>query len=270
MLEASYKDNEASFREKIADKLILKDKTRLVFIERFKIDNDDLNNQQLADVLSNNLLHNAGKKAVPEIILRDSLSKTIFKKLEIEGCDFNGAKRDKVEIAKHWLRQIVYPWHLLKNIATLTDKMGPKVQEISTIDMWRSDSNYPNTVPLGSHIKFEVQLERSGYLTLLEKGTSGKFYCLSPSFLAPAPNFNDAGVISLPMEGASRKSFKLSGKPGVEEIIVAIAPERPKLDWLPKPDQPPLSLKGEHLQEFLKYFEAESDCTLWYMDYQVV
>ena len=99
MLEESYKDNEAIFLNKIADKLMVKDKTRLVFTERFKIDNDDLNNQKLADVLSSNLLQNASKKATSDIILRDSL-KTIFKKLETEGCDFEGAKRDKVKIAR--------------------------------------------------------------------------------------------------------------------------------------------------------------------------
>ncbi len=269
MSEKSYNHKEDSFLEKIADILNLKGITRLVFIQRFKIHNDDLNNPELADILSDNLLKNASKKATPEIVLRDSL-RTIFKKLEAEGCDFNGAKRDKVEIAKHWLREIVYRWYLLKNMAVSTNKMGPVIQKVSTLDMWQHDSNYPDRVPLGSEMKFEVQLKRPGYLTMLEKGTSGKFYCLSPSFLAPSPSFNEAGAVLLPMEGASIKSFKLSGKPGVEEIIVAIAPERPKLDWLPKPDQPPLSLKGEHLQEFLKYFEGESDCTLWYMNYQVV
>ncbi|NET29741.1 hypothetical protein [Okeania sp. SIO1I7] len=71
------------------------------------------------------------------------------------------------------------------------------------------------------------------------------------------------------MEGTPRKSFKLSGKTGVEEIIVAIAPKRPKLDWLPKPEEEPLQLQGKHLQEFLVYFEGESDCTLWYTNYRV-
>lgn len=265
MLEKSYN----TFLEKIADILMLKDKTRLVFIQRFKIDNDDCNNPALADVLSENLLENASQKATPDIILRDSL-RTIFKKLEAEGCDFEGAKRDKVEIAKRWLREIVYRWYMLKNMAVSTNKMGPVIPKVSTMDMWQHDSDYPSSVPLGSEIKFEVQLERPGYLTLLEKGTSGKFYCLSPSFLAPSPSFNEAGAVLLPMEGASIKSFKLKGKPGVEEIIVAIAPERPKLDWLPKPNQPPLHLEGEHLQEFLAYFEGKSDSTLWYMDYKVV
>ena len=92
MLEKSYINDEAAFLEKIADKLNLKDKTKLVFIERFKINNDDLNNSALADtnVLSSNLSENT---------LRDSLRR-IFKKLEDEGCHINGATRDKGDIAK--------------------------------------------------------------------------------------------------------------------------------------------------------------------------
>ncbi len=222
MLEKSYRDNEDAFLEKIADKFMLKDKTRLVFIERFKIDNDDLNNQKLADVLSKNLLHNTGKKAGAKIILRDCLSKTIFKKLEVEGCDFNGVKRDKVEIAKQWLREIFYPWHLLKNMAVSTNKMGPVIPGISDLNMYTPNSNYRNTIPAGTDIKFEVQLERPGYLTLLEKGTTGEFFCLSPSSLfAPYPNFKEASKVLLPMEGAPIKVFELSSEPGVEEIIVA-------------------------------------------------
>ena len=268
MIEESYKDNEAGFLEKIADKLMFKDKTRLVFTERFKIDNDDLNNQKLSDVLSHNLLQNTSKKSASDIIMRDSL-RTIFRKLEVEGCDFNGATRDKVKIAKRWLREIVYPWQILKNMATSTNKMGPVLKGMSTMDMYKVDSDYPKTVPLGSQIKFEVRLERPGYLTLLERGTSGEFYCLSPSFLGALPIF-DAGVVSLPMEGAPVDYFKLDGEPGVEEIIAAIAPERPRLNWLPQGDQPPLLLEGKHLQEFLTYFQAESDSTLWYMYYEVV
>ena len=56
MLKESYINDEAAFLEKIADKLDLKDKTRCVFIERFKINNDDLNNSALADDLNNSAL----------------------------------------------------------------------------------------------------------------------------------------------------------------------------------------------------------------------
>ena len=154
-------------------------------------------------------------------------------------------------------------------MATSTNKMGPVLQGMSTMDMYKVDPHYPKTVPLDSEIKFEVRLERRGYLTLLERGTSGEFYCLSPSFLGALPIF-DAGVVSLPMEGAPVDYFRLDGKPGVEEIIAGISQERPRLSWLPQGDQPPLLLEGKHLQEFLTYFQAESDSTLWYMFYDVV
>ena len=261
MLEASYKDNETNFLEEIANKLNLKDKTRLVFIERLRIDNDHLNNPALATCLSQSLLKDTSQKATSKIILRDSL-KTIFKKLNREGCDFHGVTREKVKIAKQWLREIVYPWHRLKNIAISTNKMGPVPQGL---DLYKAGSDYPNTLPLGSQIKFEVRLERPGYLTLLEKDTSGKFYCLSSSF---SSIFNP-GIISLPMEGAPVNYFQLTSEPGVEEIIAAIAPEPPKLDWLPQLGQVPLLLQGKHLQEFLAYFEGKSDYTLWYMHYRV-
>ena len=233
-----------------------------------------MNNQEFAGVFSKNLLENASQKAMPETILRDSLSKTIFNKLEAEGCDFNGATRGKVEIAKRWLREIVYPWYRLKSIATPTHKMGPVVQELNKLDLDRMDignilDTYAKSVKLHSYIKFEIQLERPGYLILLEKGTSGKLYCLSPSCLALNSHF-PAGTVSLPQKGAPIEYIEITGETGTEEFIAAIAPERPKLDWLPKPDQTPLLLQGEHLQEFLAYFEGKSDCTLWYMDYQVV
>ncbi|MDE5091491.1 MAG: DUF4384 domain-containing protein [Trichodesmium sp. St18_bin3_1_1] len=260
MPEESYKNNEVAFLGEVADKLSLKDNTRLVFIERFQINNDDLNNAALADVLLTNLRHNN--------TMRDALRR-IFKKLEVEGCHFNDATRDKVNIARQWLREVLYPWYQLKNMATSTNKMGPVLQGMSTMDMYTVDPHYPKTVPLDSEIKFEVRLERRGYLTLLERGTSGEFYCLSPSFLGALPIF-DAGVVSLPMEGAPVDYFRLDGKPGVEEIIAGISQERPRLSWLPQGDQPPLLLEGKHLQEFLTYFQAESDSTLWYMFYDVV
>ena len=95
------------------------------------------------------------------------------------------------------------------------------------------------------------------------------WFCALTSFLGALPIF-DAGVVSLPMEGAPVDYFKLDGKPGVEEIIAGISQERPRLSWLPQGDQPPLLLEGKHLQEFLTCFQAESDSTLWYMFYDVV
>ncbi|NEP82031.1 MAG: DUF4384 domain-containing protein [Okeania sp. SIO3B3] len=309
MVSSNYKDNEKEFLQSMAVKFCFSDNTELAFFERL-YNTDVGSWEKLADLVGDKLRENSKKKKNENKnnskkdendldvvkLLRDRWDKKICpsltEEMEKDGYQFNG--KNKWKVVRKWLIEVKYPewlkekqklegilprpqlltvyslWEELKFRANLTDKMGPRVQEISKMDMYEADSDYPNTVLLGSNIKFEVQLERPGYLTLLEKGSSGKLYCLSPSFLAPAPHFNQTGVISLPQEGARIKSFKLTGKPGVEEIVAAIAPERPKLDWLPKPDQPPLLLQGKHLQEFLVYFEGKSDCTLWYMDYQVV
>lgn len=304
MVSLEYKDNEKEFLQDMVVKFCFSDNTELAFVERLRLCNSEVATwEKLADCLDGQLRENAKKKKDEndvdvEKLLRDRWDKTICPKLELmmkkdgDSYKFNG--QGKWLVVRKWLVEVKYPewlqekqklegllqrlrlltisalWEELKIRATPTDKMGPRVHKISTMDMWQSDSDYPNTVPLDSQIKIEVQLESPGYLTLLEKGTSGKLYCLSPSFLAPDPNFNQAGVISLPMEGARDKYFKVTGNTGVEEIIAAIAPQRPNLDWLPKPDQPPLLLQRNHLQEFVAYFEGKSDCTLWYMNYQVV
>lgn len=55
MLEESYKNNEVVFLGEVVDKLSFKDNIRFVFIEWFKINNDDLNNVVLVEVLLINL-----------------------------------------------------------------------------------------------------------------------------------------------------------------------------------------------------------------------
>lgn len=91
MLEESYKNNEVVFLGEVVDKLSFKDNIRFVFIEWFKINNDDLNNVVLVDVLLINLWYNN--------IMWDVLRR-IFKKLEVEGCYFNDVIRDKVNIVR--------------------------------------------------------------------------------------------------------------------------------------------------------------------------
>ena len=275
MLHPTYKNNEKTFLENIADNWGFKDKCKLVFVQRFLEDNDDLTNVALAEILEENLLDGAKKDAVAEQIQRDCL-RTIFKKMEAEGCEFNGSSKGKTEIAKPWLREVVYLewwkqhlWEQLKTKGKETDKMGPVVLKEKTLDMWEPTSEYAKSVELGSHIRFEVELDRGGHLLLLEKATSGKLWCLCPSFLAPKPRF-EKGKAVLPQEEAPLKSFLLSGNPGKEEIVAAIAPQSPHFDWLPQPNDKPLLLQGVHLADLLAYLEEEAECSVLYMGYEVV
>ncbi len=268
MVHPTYKNNEKTFLEDIADNWGFKDKCKLVFVQRFLTDNDDLTNVVLAEILEENLLEGSKEAAVAEQIQRDCL-RAIFSKIEAEGCEFNGARRGKTEIAKNWLREVVYLWEQLKTKGKETDKMGPVVLKEETLDMWEPTSEYAKSVELGSHIRFEVELECDGHLLLLEKATSGKLYCLCPSFFAPNPRF-EKGKAVLPQKEAPLKSFLLSGNPGKEEIVVAIAPQLPELDWLPQPKDKPLLLQGVHLVDLLAYLEGEAECSVLYMDYEVV
>jgi Domain of unknown function (DUF4384) len=159
-------------------------------------------------------------------------------------------------------------WNQLKLKATPTDKMGPKLAAISTLEMWESPSDYLKTVKLGSQIQFHLELETTGHLILLEKGTSGRLWCLCPSFFAPQSYLNSEKVV-LPQENSPQTSFKVSGVPGMEEIVAIIAATSPPFPWLPKPDQNPLQLQELHLQELLGYFEGRPESSILYMDYTV-
>jgi hypothetical protein len=170
MLHPTYRDNEEIFLEDLANNWGFKDKCKLVFVQRFLSSNDDLTNVALAEILEKNLLEGSSEDAVAEKIQRDYL-RAIFKKMEAEGCEFNGVKKNKTDIAKGWLREVVYLewwkehlWGQLKTKGKETDKMGPVVVTEETLDMWEPNSEYAKSVELGSHIRFEVELDRDGHL----------------------------------------------------------------------------------------------------------
>jgi Domain of unknown function (DUF4384) len=267
-----YERDETIFLEETATRFGFKDKYHFVFVQRFQKANDDLDHNNFAETFEENLQEGCKPDVVPLHILRDKL-KEIFPLLEKAGCPLNGVKKDKCDIAKVWLRETIYPqwhyWRQLKLKATQTDKMGPKLApEISTLEMWESPSNYLPTVRLGSQIQIHIELETTGHLILLEKGTSGKLWCLCPSFFAPQ-SYLKPGKVVLPQENSRQKSFKVSGIPGKEEIVAIIAPTSPPFPWLPKPDQNPLQLQEIHLQELLEYFEGRPESSILYMDYAI-
>lgn len=86
-------------------------------------------------------------------------------------------------------------------------------------------------VPLDSQIKLTVELDQKQYLTLLDKGTSGKIYCLCPSS-GFAPNSRlEPGITSFPQEDAKYPNFPVTGKEGQEEIIAIITDNPLDLEW---------------------------------------
>lgn len=276
-----YEDYEERFLKDMVRRFGFSGKTELAFVERLLDANSDLEDEDLADVLENELTKGNEEGSNPATILRDRWGKAICRTLAAAGCDFNGATRGRWKIAKRWLREVIFPqwakeqglvadtpvtlhpWEKLLKLATPTDKMGPKLAGV--LDM---GSPYEECVPLGSHIIFEVKLETPGYLLLLEKGTTERFWCLCPSVYAPQPYLR-AGVAVLPQPVSGKKSFKITGEVGLEQIVAVIGKNKPSLDWLPEGSGKPLQLEEGHLNELLKYLEGNRDCKVLYMEYTV-
>ena len=198
----NYEEHEEEFLKAIATHFGFSAKTWLVFLERFREANTDLDDKRLAEVLERNLLEGTSARTIPATILRDRL-KAICDKLEAEGCDFEGVTKGRWKIAKRWLREVLYPewlkqrhlipltcdqlWQQLWETATPTDKLKPVLLEsLSNLEMGEAEMTEEDSFSfrLNSRIRFEVNLDSAGYLLLLEKGTSGKMWCLCPSGFA--------------------------------------------------------------------------------------
>jgi hypothetical protein len=93
-------------------------------------------------------------------------------------------------------------WQQLVDKATRTDQIGLVLADVLDLG-----SEYQDCVRLGSNICFEVNLDSAGYLLLLDKGTSGKVYCLCPSGYAPEPHL-PAGLTILPQDTSPRNQLK--------------------------------------------------------------
>lgn len=257
-------------------------KTQLAFEQRLLEANTDLDDKRLAEVLEQDLIqeNQAGNAAT---IFRDRWI-AICRKLSDEGCDFNGAIKYRWRIAKRWLREDIFPqwakeqglvenlvitadecWQQILKKSIPTKKMGPVLAGVGVLDM---GSSYEECVRLGSSIRFEVNLEKAGYLLLLEKGTTGRFWCLCPSGYAPQP-YLPAGVAVLPQPNSKKKSFKVTGDIGLEQIVAVISKDKPILDWLPEEINAPLQLQENHLNQLIEYLERNRDCQVLYTEYTV-
>jgi hypothetical protein len=128
-------------------------------------------------------------------IQRDYLTQ-IFKKLETEGCPSQDEKKNKCDKVQNWLSDTFYSqwlqehlWEQIKAKGSRTNKMGVVLAEpVPTMGLLPKKTNpYRDTIPLNSDILFKANLDREGYLILLELAPSGAVFCVCPSEFAPEP-----------------------------------------------------------------------------------
>ncbi len=283
----NYAEHEEEFLKAMATRYQFAGKTYLVFMERFRDKNSNALDKDIAQYLEVELLEGTNEGANPATIMRDRL-KVICQKFAEAGCDFNGnSDKGRWKIAKCWLREVVYPewlknhplvpltceqlWQQLWHKATENRQLKLLVPQLEGLEMGTAEMTESDllAVRLGSRVKLEVSLDRDGYLLVLEKGTSGKIWCLSPSGFAPEP-YVSGGRVILPMRGSRHQSFHITGKTGEEEIVAVIAKTIPLLDWLPNKGDPLLQVGVEHLQGLFGYLRQHPDCLLLRMAYRVV
>lgn len=269
----SYEKYEKEFLDSMAKKFGFKDRCQLVFVQRFLTTNKDLENQPLAEVLEKDLTIKKSKDAFG--IQRDDLSK-IFKKLEAEGCPSHSLKNHKREIAQKWLIDRFYSqwlqehlWEQIKAKGTRTNKMGVvfAVEPVGTMGLLPKKTNpYRDTVPLNSDILFKANLDKEGYLILLERAPSGAVFCVCPSPFAPEPRCQ-LGERTLPQYPPS--ATFTAWEEGNEQLLAVISQELPPLEWLGKSKEEALELEGVHLQGLLDYLEGVSASQVFYTEYLV-
>jgi hypothetical protein len=283
-----YEKYEEAFLKDMAIEFEFSGNTELAFVQRLLLDNSDLDTwEKLAYVLEKQLIAGARNEEVNSVkILRDRWDKAICPKLAEVGCPQLSGK-GKWKDARKWLRDTKFPewlkqrhlipltcdqlWQQLWETATPTDKLKPVLLEsLSNLEMGEAEMTEEDSFSfrLNSRIRFEVNLDSAGYLLLLEKGTSGKMWCLCPSGFAPELK-HLGGWVSLPQASSRHKYFKLTGSPGQEEIVAVIAKDVPRLDWLPKPGEPLLQLREGHLTGLLEYLNHSRDCQVLRMAYRV-
>lgn len=270
----SYEKYEQEFLESMAKRFGFKDRCQLVFVQRFLTTNKDLTNERLAEVLEKNLITDQSKDAFG--IQRDYLTQ-IFKKLEAEGCVSQRIDKDKRKIAQKWLSDNFYSqwlqehlWEQIKAKGSRTNKMGVVLAEpVGTMGLLPKKTNpYLDIVPFNSDILFKANLNREGYLILLERAPSGAVFCVCPSEFAPESRCQ-LGENILPQYPPSPDRTFTAWEEGNEQLLAVISDELPPLEWLGKSKEESLELEGVHLQGLLDYLESVSASQVFFTEYLV-
>lgn len=160
-------------------------------------------------------------------------------------------------------------WQRLQGQATPTDLMGAVAPpRIPTLGARPRNTPYLPTVPLGSNIKFQLNLDRAGHLILLEREPSGAVVCLCPSNYAPN-TYTTGEIFTLPQYPPSPAPYLGATEAGCEQYVALLCQELPPLSWLEKSKREALELNVGHLRELMEYLDEIPDKQLYYTQYTV-
>jgi len=141
----------------------------------------------------------------------------------------------------------------LWNLASLSDEIWPVPasaaesrhanKDLGYRDLGEEQYDLQRAFRVGSYARIAVESPVEGHLLLLDKGTSGKTYCLCPSRFAPDTRIRP-GRNYYP-QPSEYDAFKVTGLPGQESLLALISQEPLGLDWLPGRNEPPARVLEE-------------------------
>jgi hypothetical protein len=125
---------------------------------------------------------------------------------------------------------------LLWSGARLTDQIWPVPAEARTPlrsglrDLGAPQEEARHAFPLGGRLRIVIESDRDTNLLLLNKGTTGKLYCLCPSAFAPQQRLQK-GLNSLPQPQSPHTSFAVTGVTGREHLLAVLSDEPIGQQW---------------------------------------
>jgi serine/threonine protein kinase len=147
--------------------------------------------------------------------------------------------------------------------AVLTDRIRPlplesakqeRAQQVRGMGAKLKRAEY--TYRLGSQVCLAFDMNREGYLTLLDEGPEGIVYCLCPSWFAPSARL-EARRFYLPQKGSPYEAFELTGAAGKEKLLAIISDEPLELNWMSKDaDTPARELSEDDIEALFARLEA--------------
>lgn len=138
------------------------------------------------------------------------------------------------------LRPVHAGLHGLLSAARFTDRIWPVPADAVSRGMTRptlrdlgeAQDDARRIFRLGERVCVCIESEREGHLLLLDLGTTGKVYCLCPSWFAPEAPLG-VGRTYLPQARGAAEAFTVTGRPGREQLLAVVTDEPLGLDWLP-------------------------------------
>jgi hypothetical protein len=150
----------------------------------------------------------------------------------------------------------------LWNAARLTDQIWPVTGETQRAfssglrDLGAPQTDVQHDFRLGRRVRIVIESERETNLLLINKGTSGKLYCLCPSLFAPDPTLHQ-GMNQLPQKSSPHPSFVITGTAGREHLLAIVSSAPLGMDWMPMHAErvPARLLSDDDVRDLLRWLQ---------------